>query len=188
MLLKICVKKRILYLIFYKKESRKIDVQITICVMHMLSDFGKGMVVKMLFSTKGRYALRVMVELAAHNKEELTPLKHIAENQGISLKYLESIMVVLSKADYVISQHGKNGGYRLKKSPENYTVGEILTLLDGPTAPVDCLNKEGNDCPRANICPTLPMWKELDELIKNYLSNKSLLDLVSTEVGNNYII
>ncbi len=142
----------------------------------------------MMFSTKGRYALRVMVELATHNKEELTPLKTIAENQGISLKYLESIMSVLSKADMVVAQHGKHGGYRLSRDPQFYTVGEILTLLDGSASPVECLAKDENDCPNAKVCPTLPMWRELDELVSGYLNSKTLLDLVSKEAGDNYVI
>ncbi len=142
----------------------------------------------MMFSTKGRYALRVMVELAAHNKEELTPLKTIAENQNISLKYLESIMAVLSKAGMVIAQHGKHGGYRLARDPQFYTVGEILTLLDGSASPVECIALEENNCPNAKVCPTLPMWKELDELVQGFLSSKTLLDLVSKDAGDNYMI
>ncbi len=135
----------------------------------------------MLFSTRGRYALRVMVELAQQNTEELVPLKNIAQSQELSLKYLESIMVVLSKAGFVKAQHGKNGGYQLSRKPEEYSVAEILTLLDGSPAPVDCLKKGAAKCPREQSCSTLPMWKELSGIIEEYLKNKTLRDLITEQ-------
>ena len=132
----------------------------------------------MLISTKGRYALRVMIELAQHNDGEHISLSEIAAKQDISLKYLESIIAVLSKAGLVDGLRGKGGGYKLNRKPEDYSVGEILTLVEGSLAPVACLECEENKCERSETCKTLPVWKKLDSLICDYLNSITLADLI----------
>lgn len=132
----------------------------------------------MIVSTKGRYALRVMIDLAEQNKSERVPLKEIAERQEISQKYIESIMTMLSKNGLVDAVHGKGGGYKLNKKPEDYKVGDILRLTEGSLSPVACLEKGAAECPRKNICRTLPMWTKLDELVEGYLDSISLSDLM----------
>lgn len=122
-----------------------------------------------------------MLELAEHEKGEVVPLTLIAEKQNISEKYLESILVVLSKAGEIEGLRGKGGGYRLLKNPKEYSVGEILRLTEGSIAPVACLDCKPNKCTRAAECRTLPLWEKLDELIKNYLDSVSLADLVETK-------
>ncbi len=131
----------------------------------------------MLVSTKGRYALRVMIELAERKDEGYVPLSVIAESQGISEKYLESIIVILSKANFVDGLRGKGGGYRLARDAANYTVGSILRTVEGPLVPVNCLKSDENSCERAEYCKTLPMWTELDGIINNYLDSVTLYDL-----------
>ena len=138
----------------------------------------------MLISTKGRYALRVMVDLAEHAADGFIPLKVIAERQDISEKYLESIIAILSRAGLVEGLRGKGGGYRLTRSSANYSVGEILRLTEGSLAPVTCLEGAENPCPRAGECTTLPMWQKLDDLINTYLDSVSLSDLLSQTDGN----
>ncbi len=142
----------------------------------------------MMISTKGRYALRVMVDLAEHNIDAYIPLKDIAERQEISQKYLESIMAVLSKTGFVDALHGKGGGYRLNRSPNEYTVGSLLKLTEGTLAPVACLEKEHNKCDRASNCRTLPMWAELDRLINNYLEGITVGDLARNISSGEYVI
>ncbi len=132
----------------------------------------------MIVSTKGRYALRVMIDLAEQNKSERVPLKEIAERQEISQKYIESIMTLLSKNGFVDAVHGKGGGYKLNKKPEEYRVGDILRLTEGSLSPVACLEKGAVECPRKNECRTLPMWTKLDELVEGYLDSVSLADLM----------
>ena len=132
----------------------------------------------MIVSTKGRYALRVMIDLAEQNKTERVPLKEIAERQEISQKYIESIMTLLSKNGFVDAVHGKGGGYKLNKKPEEYKVGDILRLTEGSLSPVACLEKGAAECPRKNICRTLPMWTKLDDLVEGYLDSVSLADLM----------
>ena len=132
----------------------------------------------MMVSTKGRYALRVMIDLAENNKGEYIPLKDIAKRQDISQKYLESIMVILSKAGLVDGRHGKGGGYKLNRTADEYTVGEILRLTEGSLAPVACLECGAKTCPRAASCPTLPVWSELDKRISGYLDSVTLAYLV----------
>lgn len=132
----------------------------------------------MLISTKGRYALRVMAELAEHDRGEYVPLKDIAEKQKISIKYLENIIPVLSKAGVLDGLKGKGGGYRLNRPAKNYSVGEILRLTEGSLSPVACLNCKPNQCEKASSCRTLPMWKGLDEVICNYLDNYSIAELI----------
>lgn len=131
----------------------------------------------MMISTKGRYALRVMVDLADHNDGSFVPLNDIARRQGISEKYLEGIVSSLSKAGIVESVRGKGGGYRLNRPLEEYTVGEILTCTEGEFAPVSCLADEENKCERAEKCPTLSMWQDLKTLIDNYFNNVTIRDL-----------
>lgn len=138
----------------------------------------------MLVSTKGRYALRVMLELAQSQPDAYMPLPLIAQRQGISEKYLESIIAILSRAGLVEGLRGKGGGYRLTRSSANYSVGEILRLTEGSLAPVTCLEGAENPCPRAEECTTLPMWQKLDDLINTYLDSVSLSDLLSQTDGN----
>ena len=134
----------------------------------------------MLVSTKGRYALRVMLELAQSQPDAYMPLPLIAQRQGIS----ESIIAILSRAGLVEGLRGKGGGYRLTRSSANYSVGEILRLTEGSLAPVTCLEGAENPCPRAGECTTLPMWQKLDDLINTYLDSVSLSDLLSQTDGN----
>ncbi len=138
----------------------------------------------MLVSTKGRYALRVMLELAQSQPDAYMPLPLIAQRQGISEKYLESIIAILSRAGLVEGLRGKGGGYRLTRSSAKYSVGEILRLTEGSLAPVTCLEGAENPCPRAGECTTLPMWQKLDDLINTYLDSVSLSDLLSQTDGN----
>lgn len=142
----------------------------------------------MLVSTKGRYALRVMVELACHSREEYVPLRTIAQQQGISEKYLESILTVLSKAGVIDGLRGKGGGYRLNREAKDYSVGEILRLAEGTLAPISCLDCTPNKCERAASCRTLPMWEKLNTLICNYLDSVSLADLIDSSLVGDYQI
>ncbi len=132
----------------------------------------------MIVSTKGRYALRVMIDLAEQHKGERVPLKEIAERQQISQKYIESIMTLLSKNGFVDAVHGKGGGYKLNKKPDEYKVGDILRLTEGSLSPVACLEKGAPECSRKAECRTLPMWTKLDELVEGYLDSVSLADLM----------
>ncbi len=142
----------------------------------------------MMVSTKGRYALRVMIDLAEHNTGEPLLLMDIAKRQGISEKYLEGIMAVLSKHGFVNAQRGRGGGYKLARSPEDYTVWSILTLIEGPLVPVSCLENEVNNCERAAECRTLPMWSQLSTLIRKYLEGVTLADLLVTDAADQYVI
>ena len=142
----------------------------------------------MLISTKGRYALRVMIDLAEHRSGEFISLKEIAQRQEISEKYLESIIRMLVKAKAVESLRGKGGGYRLTKKPEQYTVGEILRLTEGSLAPVACLDGDCKGCSRSEECPTLDVWKNLDKLINDYLDGVTLDQLVAPNHGYDYVI
>lgn len=132
----------------------------------------------MLISTKGRYALRVLIDLAEQRNGEYVPLKDIAQRQEISQKYLESIMSALSKAGMVDGAHGKGGGYRLKKPAEEYSVKDILAVTETSLAPVGCLNKDASSCNRAAECKTLPMWKRLDSLLEDFFANINLAQIV----------
>ena len=134
----------------------------------------------MIVSTKGRYALRVMIDLAEQHTDERVPLKEIAERQGISQKYIEAIMTLLSKNHFVDAVHGKGGGYQLNKKPEEYKVGDILRLTEGSLSPVACLEKGAEVCPRKAECRTLPMWTKLDEIVENYLDSISIADLMKS--------
>lgn len=132
----------------------------------------------MIVSTRGRYALRVLIDMAEHADEERIPLKEIAERQVISQKYIESIMTLLSKNGFVDGVHGKGGGYKLNKAPEEYKVGDILRLTEGTLAPVACLEKGAPKCEKKAVCRTIPMWSKLDELIEGYLDSVSVADLM----------
>ena len=143
----------------------------------------------MLISTKGRYALRVMIDLAEHQAEGFIPLKVIAERQEISEKYLESIIKLLVKAKLLNGVRGKGGGYQLTKAPEQYTVGSILRLTEDSLAPVSCLESGANACPRAAECRTLPLWQGLNKVISDYLDNITVADLMQRDgQGNDYVI
>ncbi|MGN0706698.1 MAG: RrF2 family transcriptional regulator [Faecalibacterium sp.] len=143
----------------------------------------------MIVSTKGRYALRVMIDLAEHQSEKYVPLKEVAERQEISEKYLENILKVLVQNGFLSGLRGKGGGYRLTRSPEQYTVSEILILTEGSLAPVSCLTPCAPVCPRMAECRTYEMWKGLDELISNYFGNITLADLATPhQAGNDYVI
>lgn len=132
----------------------------------------------MLISTKGRYALRVMIDLAEQRADGFIPLKRIAQRQGISEKYLESIIKLLVKAGLLSGVRGKGGGYRLTRAPEEYPIAFILQLTEESLAPVACLEKAAAPCPRAAQCRTLSLWQGLDALIDGYLSHITLADLM----------
>ena len=132
----------------------------------------------MIVSTKGRYALRVMVYLARRGAADYTPLKEIAEQERISQKYLEAIMTTLSKADFVDAVHGKGGGYRLNRKPEAYTVGSILKLTEGSLAAVSCTAQGASACSRTTCCQTLPMWEKLEKMIDEFFEGITLADLL----------
>ncbi len=143
----------------------------------------------MLISTKGRYALRVMIDLAEHQTDGYVPLKIIADRQGISEKYLESIIKLLVKAKLLSGVRGKGGGYRLTKAPEMYSVGTILRLTEESMAPVSCLEPDAESCPRAAECRTLELWRGLDRVISDYLDNVTVADLMRTgSAGDDYVI
>ena len=145
----------------------------------------------MLVSTKGRYALRVMVDLAEHQAAGRIPLKEIAARQGISEKYLENILATLVRANMLSGMRGKGGGYVLTRPPEQYTVGEILRLTEGGLAPVACLEQHPNACPRCGECATLPMWEGLERVIRSYLDGITLQDLLEQQTAraaNDYVI
>lgn len=131
----------------------------------------------MRISTRGRYALRMMLDLALHNSGEYITLKDISARQEISVKYLEQIVSVLSKAGMLKSVRGPQGGYKLIKSPEGYTVGDILRVTEGSLAPVACLDSPKNDCPRAETCATLGFWQELYDAVCNVVDKTTLADL-----------
>lgn len=134
----------------------------------------------MLISTRGRYALRVMIDLAEHQSEGMIPLKIIAQRQEISEKYLESIIKLLVKAQFLNGLRGKGGGYRLTKAPEEYTVGSILRLTEESLAPVSCIDQEPA-CTRSALCRTLPLWQGLNETINHYLDGFTIADLMQRE-------
>ena len=144
----------------------------------------------MKISTKGRYALRLMLDLALHDSDAPVRIKDIAARQDISDKYLEQIISSLNKAGYVKSIRGPQGGYKLARDPESYTVGMILRLTEGSLAPVACLDDEVNTCDRQETCATLKLWQMLDEAIKGVVDRVTLADLVEsqTEMIDNYVI
>ena len=140
-------------------------------------------------TTKGRYAIRVMLDLAENNTGHYMPLMDIAQRQEISEKYLESIVSILSKNDFLEALRGKGGGYRLRKSPEEYTIGSILRITEGPLTPVACLDRKPNTCERAGQCKTLKMWEGFEKVINDYFDNITLRDLLDqNNSGDNYVI
>lgn len=145
----------------------------------------------MKISTKGRYALRLMLDLALNNTGEYITIKSIAARQEISEKYLEQIITLLSRAKYVKSTRGAQGGYMLAMEPTEYTVGMILRLTEGSLAPVSCLDTDENECVRNGECVTLDVWKDLNDAINKVVDNVTLADLVEkqkTKVSNDYVI
>ena len=143
----------------------------------------------MIVSTKGRYALRVMIDLAEHQAERYVPLKEVAERQEISEKYLEAIVKGLVKERYLTGLRGKSGGYRLTRAPEDYTVGAILRITEGSLAPVTCLTPGASPCARLANCRTYEMWKGLNDMIADYFGKITLADLAAPDqAGNDYII
>ena len=143
----------------------------------------------MLISTKGRYALRVMIDLAEHQGTGYIPLKEVAQRQGISEKYLESIIKLLVKANLLNGVRGKGGGYRLTRTPDSYTVGSVLRLTEDSLAPVSCLEPGAPVCSQSSECRTLSMWQGLDKIINDYLDNITIADLIQTDSpGDFYVI
>lgn len=132
-----------------------------------------------MISTKARYSLRVMVDLAQHQEETYVPLKEIAKRQEISEKYLEIILKMLVKGKIVKGLRGKGGGYRLTRMPKEYTIGEIIELTEGPLSPVACLMPDAETCPRNEECITLPLWKKYNTLIHDFFYNITLEDLIA---------
>lgn len=145
----------------------------------------------MKISTKGRYAVRVMLDLASNNTGECIKVKQIAQRQGISEKYLEQIIAILNKAGYVKSVRGAQGGYKIAKEPKFYTVGMILRLTEGSLSPVACLDDEVNECERCDTCETLTVWKELDQAISQVVDHVTIGDLLERQqerIGAQYSI
>lgn len=131
-----------------------------------------------MISTKGRYALRLMIDLAMYSNGEFVRLKDISERENISTKYLEQVVALLCKANLVLSLRGNNGGYRLAKDPNDYTAGEILRAAEGTLSPVACLSCPVNTCERQGICSTLEFWEGFNEVVNNYVDSTKLSDLV----------
>lgn len=143
----------------------------------------------MLISTKGRYALRVIADLAGHPSQAYIPLKEIARRQEISEKYLEAIIKIMVRARLLSGVRGKGGGYKLTRAPEQYTVGEILRLTEDSLAPVTCIEPNADVCPRAAACVTLPVWRGLEQVINEYLDGITVADLIrQSDAGNDYVI
>lgn len=136
----------------------------------------------MIISTRGRYALRVMIDLAENGNGEFIAMKKIAERQGISLKYLERILPVLTQNKIIEGVQGKGGGYRLTREPNAYKVGDILRLTEGDLAPVSCLERGAKPCAKRNECRTLPMWTKLHDMITDYLDGVLLSDLMKEDI------
>ncbi len=136
----------------------------------------------MLVSTRGRYALRIVLELSSRKTDERVSLAELSERQDISLKYAESIVALLVRAGLLDGQRGKSGGYRLVKSPSEISVGQILKLTEESLAPVACLDCKPNTCPKKDMCRTLPMWTRLNSLISDYLYGVTIEDLRNGKV------
>lgn len=132
----------------------------------------------MMVSSRGRYALRVMIDLAEHDDGNYTPMKEVAQRQDISLKYLEKILPLLVSGKLIDGVHGKGGGYRLTRTPAEYRIGDILRLTEGDLAPVACLECDAEACKRTDECRTLPMWTELNRRVNEYLDSVTLADLM----------
>ena len=141
-----------------------------------------------MISTRGRYALRVMIDLAEHGGGDFVPMKEVAARQAISLKYIERIMPLLTKENLVEGLHGKGGGYRLCRPPEDYSVGEILRITEGELAPVACLERGAKPCSRAAECRTLPMWKKYYAMTNEFFDGISIADLMKNGASYDYVI
>lgn len=145
----------------------------------------------MKISTKGRYALRMLLDLAEHREDGYIALKDIAKRQDISKKYLEQIVPILNRSDLLRTNRGNQGGYMLVKAPSQYTVGEILRLTEGNFAPVACVGKNPEECARSAECPTLPVWQGLYKVISEYLDGITLQDIIDQQNArgiDNYMI
>ena len=141
-----------------------------------------------MISTRGRYALRVMIDIAEHSGGDFVPMKEVAARQEISLKYIERIMPLLTKENLVEGQHGKGGGYRLCRPPEDYPVGEILRATEGGLAPVACLECGAKPCSRTAECRTLPMWQKYYAMTNEFFDGISVADLMKNEAAFDYVI
>ncbi len=141
-----------------------------------------------MISTRGRYALRIIIDMAEHSGGDFVPLKEVAARQEISLKYIERIMPLLTKENLVEGQHGKGGGYRLCRPPEDYSVGEILRATEGGLAPVACLDCGAKPCSRAAECRTLPMWQKYYAMTNEFFDGISIADLMQNESSFDYVI
>ena len=141
-----------------------------------------------MISTKGRYSIRILLDLAQHRSGQFIPMKDVAARQDISLKYIERLTPALEAAGLIESVHGIGGGYRLTREPEDYTLWEILLLAEGDLAPVACLQKDAKACARAAECRTLPVWENYYRLTREYFSGITLADLLDTPTGDNYVI
>ena len=141
-----------------------------------------------MISTKGRYALRVMIDLAEHNDGSYIPLKEIASRQEISKKYLEIIVKEMVSGGLITGVSGKGGGYRLCREVDSYSVGEIIELMEGTLSPVACLTKDAEKCPRESECQTLPLWSEFYKITHDFLYGKKLTDLTKRTGDYNYVI
>lgn len=141
-----------------------------------------------MISTKGRYSIRILLDLAQHHNGRFIPMKDVAARQDISLKYIERLTPALKAAGLIESVHGLGGGYRLTRLPEDYTLWEILSLAEGDLAPVACLQDNAEPCQRAAECRTLPVWQGYYDLTRDYFSGITLADLMNTPQGDNYVI
>ena len=141
-----------------------------------------------MISTKGRYSIRILLDLAEHRNGGYIPIKEVAARQEISLKYVEKLMPALKNAGLIDSTHGIGGGYRLTREPDGYTLWEILRLAEGDLAPVACLQENAAACSRAAECRTLPVWEKYYELTKDYFSGITLADLLNNPQADNYVI
>lgn len=138
----------------------------------------------MKVSTKGRYALRLMIDIAEHEKDGPVTLRDVSQRQGISVKYLEHVVTQLNRSGLILSVRGNQGGYRLSRTPAEYTAGEILSAVEGRMCPVACLEQEPNRCERYSICKTVRFWQGLDQAVQNYLDSYSLADLINEPILN----
>lgn len=136
-----------------------------------------------MISTRGRYALRVLVDLAKHVDEGYVPMKKVAERQGLSLKYLEQILPILTKNELVYGVHGKNGGYKINRNPSEIIVGDVLRLTEGTLAPVACLAEGAEPCEKEDKCATISLWRGLNDVVSKYLDSKTIADLMNPGDG-----
>ncbi len=141
-----------------------------------------------MISTKGRYSLRILLDLAQHRNGSFIPMKDVAKRQGISLKYIERLLPALKEGGLIDSLHGKGGGYKLTREPDQYNLWEILSLAEGDLAPVECLREDGEQCQRAAQCQTLSVWTGYYRITKEYFTGITLADLIKKDVSYDYII